>query len=90
MGEGTKGYGETGMKQPVSIMTRCKNCGSLIAFICLNWEMGKRFEVPCIVCGEGYYVAFAIKGVNEATETPIASAFLRWDNENIDQNSPRV
>lgn len=69
------------MKHPVGIITVCGNCESEIAFVCVNWAIGKRFTIPCVVCGEEYYVAFTIKPVKEATETPVPKSFLRaWDN----------
>lgn len=68
------------MKHPVGIIINCMNCESEIAFISSSWELGRRFKLPCIVCGEKYYVAFTIKPVKEATETPVPDTFLRAEN----------
>lgn len=77
MGKGTKGYGETGMKQPVIIMIQCLNCSSNIAFMSSQWEMGKCFTIPCSVCQKEYRVAFTIELVLEATETPVPDYILK-------------
>ncbi len=84
MGEGTKGCGEKGMKQPVIIMIQCLKCSSNIAFMSSQWEMGKCFTILCSVCKKEYRVAFTIELALEATETPMPDYIARGFENNHD------
>jgi len=70
-------------RSPISIMFPCQRCGSTIMLTSLSWEMGKRFKIPCPVCGSEYHTAVALG----LCETPIASAFKRWAEENGDNKN---
>ena len=76
------------VKRFVGIIIDCENCGSNIAFTCRQWEMGKRFKLPCPVCPAEYYIAFTIAPIRE--EVPVPDYVIKGFENGNDKGCPRM